>query len=186
MLSTCTTSNISCRRSDSEKPLIMNRRRKKGLLYWIKYWYHCVINFFICLRYPFLKIDTTVYPWLKGYRKIWLDELEPGWRKRFGLALCEELRKFLKENNVKGYHVNQVKEKWGVLEWYDNWYELYNNYDIRKKILQKYSRLSSNTCVICGGNADHKSIRYVLPYCSKCHDVGDVCHYNVEYKGKKK
>ena len=143
------------------------------------------INWIICKRYPFLKIDTPVYPWIKGYTSIWIDEMEPGWRTAFGWKLCEELRAYLKKNNITNYHVTQVKEKYGTLCWYDNWFEIQGNYKLHEDVLRKYITLSSNTCVICGKPATHKSVGYILPYCSECHKEGDVCHYDVRYKKKK-
>jgi hypothetical protein len=114
-----------------------------------------------------------------------LDHIEYGWRKCFGWRLVRELDKYLKDHNITDYHIDQVKEKWGRLEWYDNYFDEHGTYDLYNDVIKKYSVLSEQICVICGKHATHKSTGWILPYCDDCHDKGDECHYSVNYKGKK-
>lgn len=68
------------------------------------------------------------YPWLKSRNLwtgeeidnnneyTWLDDMPNGWKKTFGLQLCEELDKILKKANYRNdYRISQIKEKWRIL-----------------------------------------------------------------------
>lgn len=68
------------------------------------------------------------YPWLKSRNLwtgeeidnnneyTWLDDMPNGWKKAFGLQLCEELDKILKKANYRNdYRISQIKEKWRIL-----------------------------------------------------------------------
>lgn len=102
-------------------------------------------NFFLCLKYPFLKIQTDTYPWVSGYDFTWLDEIPIGWRNGFGIQMCKDIKQYLKDNHIKNYHIRQMKEKWNVLHIYDN-----ANDDFYEKIHKKYEKISEETCVFCG------------------------------------
>ena len=87
-----------------------------------------------------------------------------GWRKAFGESLCDELKTELEKNNLMdSYRITQIKEKYGSLRWYDN--------GITSKghsIIQKYSRLSSKTCIDCGKAATRITVDWISPYCDEC------------------
>ena len=120
-------------------------------------------NKFIFKRYPWLQINSGVYPWSDGtYEMTWLDEMPEGWKKRFGWQLVKEIDQCLKANHITDYHIEQVKEKWGMLCWYDN-----GTREIHE-ITNKYEMLSYNTCVICGKESTHISQGWISPYCSEC------------------
>lgn len=92
-----------------------------------------------------------------------LDAMPDGWRKVFGIQLCKDLRKQLwKEGNLFKYRITQIKEKWGQLCWYDEGAskEVY-------KIIEKYEKLSLNTCIVCGEPATKISAGWISPYCDK-------------------
>ena len=124
-------------------------------------------------RYPFLKpslgygIDMHYYP--KGYKyryeETWLDCLPSGWRKVFGLQICEDLRNAIKKSNITNYAIEQVKEKFGTLCWYDE-----NGNDEIRAITLKYSELTYRICQICGSPAEYVSKRWISYYCGKCVD----------------
>lgn len=129
----------------------------------IKYFLKIIKNYFICLKYPFLKIESGVYPWVKGYGTIWTDELPIGWQKSFVWDLCKEIREYNKKHNIKDYHIDQVKEKFGGLCWYDN-----GCTDFHKTIINKYESKSYKTCCQCGKEAEYYSTGWILPYCGEC------------------
>lgn len=67
------------------------------------------------------------YPWLKSRNLwtgeeidnnneyTWLDDMPNGWKKVFGLQLCEELDKILEKANYRNdYRISQIKEKWRI------------------------------------------------------------------------
>lgn len=79
-----------------------------------------------------------------------LDALEPGWRKKFGIDICKEIkRSLLKHGGIKAlmrYRIIQIKEKFGGLRWYDN----YSTKEIMDEIIPKYYKISRETCIHCG------------------------------------
>ena len=92
-----------------------------------------------------------------------LDAMPCGWRKAFGIQICKDLRKqLLKEGNLFKYRITQIKEKWGVLCWYNESAskEVY-------EIIKKYEKLSRNTCIVCGKPATKISDGWISPYCDK-------------------
>lgn len=113
-----------------------------------------------------------------------LDALDTGWRIRFGMDICEEIKQSLlhtfinneKPNTwykkfycyLKGikllhkYRIEQIKEKFGGLRWYTNFgtKEVYD-------IVDKYEELSFHTCIICGKEATHMSTGWICPYCEE-------------------
>lgn len=90
-----------------------------------------------------------------------LDDMPDGWRRAFGMQLAEDIKQELKQKNINNYVVQQVKEKYGGLRWYDNY-----NLDC----LKKYEKLSERTCVVCGKPATRISTGWICPYCDKCSD----------------
>lgn len=128
-------------------------------------------NFFLVKRYSFLKpslgygCDMHYNP--KGYKyhyeETWLDGLPKGWRKAFGLKICEELRKVIKDYNLKDYTIDQVKEKFGGLCWYDD-----GGNDETYKIIIKYEELSYKICQQCGKPAEYMTKHWIGYYCEKC------------------
>ena len=99
-----------------------------------------------------------------------LDALEPGWRKKFGIDICKEIkRSLLKHGGVKAlmrYRIVQIKEKFGGLRWYDNC----STKEIMDEIIPKYYRLSRETCIHCGKPAKYVSAGWISPYCEDCID----------------
>lgn len=96
----------------------------------------------------------------------WLDDMPIGWRKCFGIQMCDEIKAQLKkEGQLEKYRIHQIKEKWGELRWYDSCSskEMYN-------IIGKYTNLSRRTCIDCGNPATKISTGYISPYCDNCID----------------
>lgn len=73
------------------------------------------------------------YPWLKPWNR-WtgetpdeydytyteLDNMPDGWRLAFGDEMVERIhQELVKFNYVNRYRIEQIKEKWGGLRWYD-------------------------------------------------------------------
>lgn len=122
-------------------------------------------------KYPWLQVRniwTGELLKLEDYNFTWLDDLPEGWRKAFGLQMVEELDRILKKANYQNeYRITQIKEKYGVLCWYDNGVPTGTSkeYD---KWLAKYEELSKHTCLICGkpGEIDYKQY-WLMPLCDK-------------------
>ena len=120
-------------------------------------------NWILCKRYPFLFVDSKYEEFWSGrYERTWLDFLPIGWQKRFGMKLVHDIDKYIKDNNITNYHIDDVKQMFGMLYWYDNGDEGL------KKLINNYIFISKNVCVNCGADTNYVSTGYVLPYCNEC------------------
>ena len=117
----------------------------------------------LCKRYPFLIIrDWKDNPIEEEYT--YLDDMPIGWRRAFGIQMCEEIRQALvKKNRLYTYRIEQVKEKFGGLRWY-----AYGSTPEIDRIIDKYEDISYHTCVCCGRPATKMSCGWICPYCDKC------------------
>lgn len=122
-----------------------------------------------------------------------LDAMETGWRKRFGIQMCKDIRNqlirdYFEYNFLKGFkktftfllfdfRIMQLKEKYGELRLYTNW-ATPKVFDI----IEYYSEKSQHICFNCGKDADIvTSINsYRLPYCREC--FGDSMKEIEEYR----
>ena len=114
----------------------------------IKEKFEKLYNRYLCEKYPFL--NPHVENW--DYEFIELDFMPDGWRKSFGLEMCEEIKKALIKNNyLNDYYIAEIKEKYGGLRWYD-----YGAPDEVEEIIKKYEQLSLHTCEFCGEHIEKK------------------------------
>lgn len=138
----------------------------------------------LCERYPFLiprncwtdktiwnkRIRKRNWRYVEPYSYTELDEMPEGWRKAFGIQMCEEIREVLiKGNYLRDYRIAQIKEKFGALRWYDEG----TPDSIYKKIqdiIYKYEEISARTCINCGKPATKISTGWICPFCDKCAD----------------
>ena len=128
-------------------------------------------------RYPFLKPHNYYCGYLETdnykYDYTLLDEMPTGWRKRFGLIMCEMIREaLLKDNLLEEYRIDQIKEKYGSLRWYDS----YGNEET-SKIISQFEYISEHTCIVCG-KLDVKMINngWMVPLCEKCNNRNHPMH----------
>lgn len=97
-----------------------------------------------------------------------LDAMPSGWRKAFGIKMCKEIKTQLKEKGLlKAYRIDQIKEKFGTLRWYDH-----NTCKEVLDIINKYEDISYHTCINCGKPATWLSRGWISPYCDDC--AGDT------------
>lgn len=132
-------------------------------------------NKILCEHYPFLiptrwNLDTMQYEIPKDYDYTYteLDALPKGWAKAFGEMFCEELREeLIKFNALNDYRVEQAKEKYGSMRWYDNGTPIGCN---TNEIIDKYSTLSENICAICGKpDVPVTGYSWFYPLCKTCY-----------------
>ena len=135
-------------------------------------------NKYLCKRYPFLIpyhywtgkcMWENKHSWYytPKYSYTELDDMPDGWRKAFGIQMCEELREeLIKFNYLNKYRITQIKEKYGELRWYDNGIPIGSKiYDI----INKYSKLSTHICIHCGRPAEIiNNMGWYEPICDKC------------------
>lgn len=95
-----------------------------------------------------------------------LDAMPRGWRKCFGIQMCKEVKKALLEDGrktLKRYRIDQIKEKFGGLRWYDTG----GNRQVQK-VIAKYEYISYRTCIECGRPAEYVTNGWIEPYCERC------------------
>lgn len=120
-------------------------------------------NKYLCDLYPFLK--PHIDKWEKwDYEFIELDFMPEGWRKSFGLKMCEEIKKALIKNNyLNDYYIAEIKPKYGGLRWYD-----YGAPDEVREIIKKYGQLSYHICESCGEYVEEVHSNIFITLCDKC------------------
>lgn len=91
-----------------------------------------------------------------------LDDMPDGWRKAFGEQMCAEIKEALGPD-IYDYRIEQIKEKFGQLRWYDR-----NSDKNIDKIIDKYTKLSEHTCISCGAPATKVSLGWIDPWCDEC------------------
>ena len=74
-------------------------------------------------RFPFL-LPKNRFSLLMSYDYDYthteLDALPKAWRNSFGIEMCEKIKACLiKANYLDKYFITQIKEKYGILHWYD-------------------------------------------------------------------
>lgn len=129
-------------------------------------------NWILINKYPFLmpkywNCDTMQYEVDEDYDYVFteLNEMPDGWRKAFGEMMCEEIYNALVEcGGLDDYRIEQIKEKFGQLRWYS-----YPAYKEVERIIDKYSVLSENICIVCGKpDVPMTHNGWDSPYCKKC------------------
>lgn len=120
-------------------------------------------------QYPFLlphhRVTDEVPP-NYDYEYTELDQVPNGWRN-IALDLCKELKEELDKNNLtEKYRISQIKEKYGVLRWYD-----FGNTKNGYKIISKHCYKTRKICIKCGKPAKFISTDWISPYCAVCADI---------------
>ena len=127
----------------------------------------------LCEQYPFLLPRnrwTDEIPKDFDYSYTELDAMPDGWRKAFGLQMCEEVKQeLIKINKMDEFRIAQIKEKFGELRFYTNWVT-----DEIEAIINKYTKLSRKTCINCGKPATVITTGWISPFCNDCvKDIND-------------
>lgn len=127
---------------------------------WIK-------NYFLCLRYPFLKSRNVWTDKFLGYGDTLYEWIPEGWRKAFGKQLIRDLRKALKQDGIlKDFRFHQIKEKYGTLRLYSNFVGPES-----KKVINKYEGMSQDYCICCGKPAEYETRGWIEFLCKDCFDL---------------
>lgn len=112
--------------------------------------------------HSFLSIFHAI-PWYTE-----LDGMPDGWRKAFGIQICKEIKHELYKTGgrkaVLAYRIDDIKEKYGSLRWYDS----HTTMGVQK-VIEKYAYISEHTCVVCGEMATCTTpLEYwKCPYCDE-------------------
>ena len=142
-------------------------------------------NWILVGKYPFL---IPRYDWSGeiiedyDYTSTYLDDIPVGWKIAFGEMMCEEIKQELVRcNYLDEFRILQAKEKFGGLRIYTNGEPI----DCKvQQIIDKYSTLSENICVICGKpDVPITNNGWISPYCKKCFTT-PTDWYKKEYPNK--
>lgn len=113
------------------------------------------------------------YPWLKHinynnkHSLVFLDYIPKGWSKAFGRLLLEDLDREIKKSKlVDKFKILEIKEKFGELRIYT-----FGENEEIARIIDDYSVLSRNICLICGKpDVPMTHDGWYFPCCEKCWD----------------
>ena len=128
-------------------------------------------------RYPFLRIiNNSTCPWLTEEGS-WADSIPTGWKNSFFEDMCGELMAVLGAS-VNDFEIEQLKEKYGSIRLYWSWKDRRYNFPEQQvhkdlvnrieAIIDKYTVISSHTCVSCGRSSTHYTHPWILPLCDDC------------------
>lgn len=94
-----------------------------------------------------------------------LDSMEPGWRKRFGKQMMDELKAQLKkERFLYKFRITMIGEDTcGGLK-----FNIEYGSPVIYGIIEKYESISHDVCVKCGKDATLLSDGWIYPYCDEC------------------
>ena len=129
-------------------------------------------------KYPFLiprNRWTGFIPDDYDYSYTEIDDMPTGWRKAFGLQMCDEIAEILKKADyLNEYRITQIKEKYGYLRWYDFGVpeSIFTELGL---VIAKYEVLSSKICIKCGKPATKVTLGWIEPYCDEC--ISNNCKY---------
>lgn len=105
-----------------------------------------------------------------------LDALPDGWRKAFGIQMCQEIKdSLIKSNYLDEYRIMQIKEKYGTLRWYDGGHPKEVG-----DIISKYEYLSMCYCHACGKNVKYVTRGWINYCCEDCKNEMVESGYNTE------
>lgn len=97
----------------------------------------------------------------------WFGSIPEGWRKRFGIQFCKELKEAIYKSGgrklMKTFRILDIKEKWGRFIFYANSYT-----EEVDRVIKKYEYISKFVCVECGEDAVKMTTGWICPYCEKC------------------
>ena len=126
-----------------------------------------------------------------------LHDLDWGWRKAFGIDICEDIRTVLLaiggQRALEGYRILQIKEKFGGMRWYTTFHaddlpkskprvEVIGGPSLRTGsglpgeswrwlscVEEFYCSIAEHVCIICGGVEDVKRTKpWIMPVCPCC------------------
>ena len=136
------------------------------------------LNAILIWRYPFLLCrnrfsDEACEFDASPFDHSELDALPNGWLAAFGLEICEDLRTLLlsssNRNAIYEYRIEQIKEKFGTLRWYDG--NVPQDVDEAVfALIEVYEGISSQVCIGCGSsNGIGCSGGWISHTCGECY-----------------
>ena len=133
-------------------------------------------------KYPFLRFkNNACCPWenTKKVESCWIFDLPTGWINTCAKDMCDELLETLGKY-ADDFVILQLKEKFNEIRLYWKWNdrkytdeeldEMNQMNNTIRNILQKYAKISYNTCTVCGNPATKWATDcWIASYCDKCY-----------------
>lgn len=116
--------------------------------------------------YEFVDVMARILHCIPTYS--WYDSIPRGWRKRFGIQFCKEMRKAIIHSGGWKYlftfRITDIKEKYGQFECYD----MGATPEV-DRVIKKYQYISQYVCIECGDDATKRTVlpAYMSPYCDE-------------------
>ncbi len=138
----------------------------------------------LCSLYPFL-VPRNVWTdeVADGYDYSWteMDMIPTGWRIAFGEMMMEEIAEALKKTgNLETFRFDEIKEKFGSLRVYTHG----GNEEV-DEIIDNYSYLSENICIVCGKPDVYMTSRgWIYPCCRECWEKREKPPYSQSIEGE--
>lgn len=129
------------------------------------------------------ELNVKKYPWLISKYESWdsegrpeieeyevLDSLPEGWLISFGDLMCADLDEVIRRDHLSEFRIDEAKEKWGAMRIYSS-----GGNDATEDIIDDYSHLSENICMICGKPDVYMTNNgWYFPCCKDCWEHGDI------------
>lgn len=105
---------------------------------------------------PFLRIDDEAS---------WLDMFPEGWLEKIAFPMSRKIKNALIKEDISldDYRILDIKEKYGILCWYDA-----GGTETTDKIIDKYEMMSMLVCLNCGKPTHYYSIGWINYLCDDC------------------
>lgn len=133
--------------------------------YVMKHYHIPLKDRFLYWLYGFLNDFLAIFHFIPTWSEF--DAIPYGWRKRFGIQFCKELKEAILKSGgkklMKEFRIHQIKEKWGKFTFYVNTYP--KEVD---RVIKKYEYISQFVCIDCGEDAVKKTVGWICPYCEHC------------------
>ena len=133
--------------------------------YVMKHYHIPLKDKFLYWFYDFLNNFLSIFHFIPTWSEF--DAIPYGWRKRFGIQFCKELKEAILKSGgrklMKEFRIHQIKEKWGKFTFYVNTYP-----EAVDRVIKKYEYISQFVCVECGEDAVKKTVDWICPYCEHC------------------
>lgn len=97
-----------------------------------------------------------------------LDNLPDGWRKSFGIEICQNIKELLiYGNHLNKYRIVQIKEKYGTLRWYSRGIPLIISEEYLE-LIDYYEDKSMLVCINCGNPTAYQTHGWIEYICEDC------------------
>lgn len=92
----------------------------------------------------------------------WGFECGDGWTELLE-DMFKEIEEYITKNKIKGFHFDQIKQKFGGLRAYTNFED-----DVIRDIIRKAENRADHTCENCGAPGKIRTGGWIMCLCDEC------------------